>query len=163
MDEDRTDHTDMGEDTPGTRPQRPVFGLAEAAKACQVSTKTVQRRLPQLVEHGAVRNSDGGWSIPVEALLAVGLHPGRTAGPDPQVPAPAAFAPDTVTISRAEYDRLRADSVRAEERERTIDLMTLALRQLEAATPPTVPTVEQLVEQTTPTPAAKKRWWGRSA
>lgn len=63
---------------PGTRP---TFTITDAAAACGVSRKTITRKLPDLASHGAAKDDDGVWRIPVEALLAVGLHPGRSLPP----------------------------------------------------------------------------------
>ena len=57
---------------------RPMFTITDAATACSVSRKTITRKLPELAVHGAAKDDDGVWRIPVEALLAVGLHPGRS-------------------------------------------------------------------------------------
>ena len=59
-------------------PSRPTFTITDAATACSVSRKTITRKLPELAGHGAAKDDDGVWRIPVEALLAVGLHPGRS-------------------------------------------------------------------------------------
>ena len=61
---------------------RPMFTVKAAVESCQVSEKTIRRHLPALAEHGAVRDDDGAWRIPVEALEAVGLRPGKPKGPD---------------------------------------------------------------------------------
>lgn len=58
----------------------PVLGLGEAARACGVSTSTVRRRKDALVQAGATV-SDRRWSIPVAALIQVGLMP-RVSPPD---------------------------------------------------------------------------------
>ena len=57
---------------------RPTFTITDAATACSVSRKTITRKLAELAIHGAAKDDDGVWRIPVEALLAVGLHPGRS-------------------------------------------------------------------------------------
>lgn len=61
---------------------RPMLTVKAAVESCQVSEKTIRRHLPALAEHGAVRDDDGAWRIPVEALQAVGLRPGKPKGPD---------------------------------------------------------------------------------
>lgn len=79
-----------------------VFGVKGAAKACLVSEKTIRRRLGELAENGATMDSDSGaWQIPLHALLAVGLTPGKPTPGDPDAPvaAPApAAAPESVTV-----------------------------------------------------------------
>ena len=52
---------------------RPTFTITDAAAACSVSRKTITRKLSDLSDHGAAKDDDGVWRIPVEALLAVGL------------------------------------------------------------------------------------------
>jgi hypothetical protein len=133
------------EATPSHVPTRPSFTITEAATACSVSRKTVTRKLPELAGHGAAKDDDGVWRIPVEALLAVGLHPGRslptvTPSAASQVAPPPAptypVAQDTVTIPRDRWDdvRLRLARAEAEAAERALALADarLALRALTA-------------------------------
>jgi hypothetical protein len=130
---------------PGAAPTRPTFTITEAATACSVSRKTITRKLPEFAGHGAAKDDDGVWRIPVEALLAVGLHPGRslpsptTVGARPVAPPPAPTPPvaqDTVTIPRDRWDdvRLRLARAEAEAAERGLALADarLALRALTA-------------------------------
>ncbi len=49
---------------------RPTFTITDAATSCSVSRKTITRKLPELAGHGAAKDEDGVWRIPVEALLA---------------------------------------------------------------------------------------------
>ncbi len=142
---------------PGAAPTRPTFTITDAATACSVSRKTITRKLPELAGHGAAKDEDGVWRIPVEALLAVGLHPGRSlpsvlpTGARPVAPPPAPVTPvgqDTVTIARDRWDdvRLRLARAEAEAAERGLALADarLALRALTAgplrAPDPQVPT-----------------------
>ncbi len=124
---------------------RPTFTITDAATACSVSRKTITRKLPELAGHGAAKDDDGVWRIPVEALLAVGLHPGRSltqvtsAAARPAAPAPAPPRPpeqDTVTIPRDRWDdvRIRLARAEAEAAERGLALADarLALRALTA-------------------------------
>jgi hypothetical protein len=133
------------EAVPGAAPTRPTFTITEAATACSVSRKTITRKLPEFAGHGAAKDDDGVWRIPVEALLAVGLHPGRslpspiTVGARPVAPPPAPMPPvaqDTVTIPRDRWDdvRLRLARAEAEAAERGLALADarLALRALTA-------------------------------
>ncbi|HSO04766.1 MAG TPA: hypothetical protein VLQ92_09820 [Candidatus Limnocylindrales bacterium] len=124
---------------------RPTFTITDAATACSVSRKTITRKLPELAGHGAAKDDDGVWRIPVEALLAVGLHPGRSlpeaaptaarpvAPPHPQV---RPVEQDTVTIPRDRWDdvRIRLARAEAEAAERGLALADarLALRALTA-------------------------------
>ena len=124
---------------------RPTFTITDAATACSVSRKTITRKLAELALHGAAKDDDGVWRIPVEALLAVGLHPGRSL-PDPgrsvvrpAVPAPVTVRPveqDTITIPRDRWDdvRIRLARAEAEASERGLALADarLALRALTA-------------------------------
>ncbi|MCH9733497.1 MAG: hypothetical protein K0U78_02925 [Actinomycetia bacterium] len=59
-----------------------VYTAAQAANVCQVSLRTVQRRIPQLEAAGAWKDTEGKWRIPVEAMSAAGLCPGRPAAPE---------------------------------------------------------------------------------
>lgn len=65
-----------------TQVTRPMFTIREACDVCQVSRRTITRRLDELADHGATKDADGHWLIPVEALEAVGLRPGRPTGPE---------------------------------------------------------------------------------
>ena len=131
---------------------RPTFTITDAASACAVSRKTITRKLADLAEHGAAKDADGVWRIPVEALLAVGLHPGRSLAPTHRaedsapasgaVSAPLAGRPayadrDMVTIPRDRWDDLRIRLARAEaeasERAHALADARLALRALTAA------------------------------
>ena len=125
---------------------RPTFTITDAATSCSVSRKTITRKLPELAGHGAAKDEDGVWRIPVEALLGVGLHPGRSL---PEV-APSCYAgrsrprrslvrpqeQDTVTIPRDRWDdvRIRLARAEAEAAERGLALADarLALRALTA-------------------------------
>jgi hypothetical protein len=139
---------------------RPEFTITDAATACAVSRKTITRKLADLAEHGAAKDEDGIWRIPVEALLAVGLHPGRSVAQRPSdAPARAAgvqpsptprpttqAGPDMITVSRDRWDDLRIRLARAEaqaaERDLALADARLALRALTAgpATPAAPPT-----------------------
>ena len=152
---------------------RPTFTITDAATSCSVSRKTITRKLPELAGHGAAKDDDGVWNIPVEALLAVGLHPGRSlpaTTPAAKRPAPSptpARAPeqDTVTVPRDRWDDLRIRLARAEaeasERAMALADARLALRALTAGptpagpTPagPPVPEAQPAVPRVTPMPA----------
>lgn len=138
-----------GEEQPATR--RPSFTITDAAVACVVSRKTITRKLPELATHGAAKDADGIWRIPVEALLAVGLHPGRSM-PTERRPAetldlrqvgstdpapPRSTGPELITIPRDRWDdvRIRLARAEAEAAERALALADarLALRALTAA------------------------------
>lgn len=56
------------------------FTVVEAAAASGVSRRTIQRALPQLIEHGAERVG-AAWSIPYAALVAAGFRPGQVGAP----------------------------------------------------------------------------------
>lgn len=75
--------------TPNTGPK---VSQAEAARLCKVSTATIRRRRPELVEYGAKPDPKGGWMIPISALVAVGLLD-RATPPDTVTPQPV--SPDT--------------------------------------------------------------------
>ena len=123
---------------------RPTFTITDAAASCSVSRKTITRKLPELAGHGAAKDDDGVWRIPVEALLAVGLHPGRSLAPAAASPRPNAAPPpppvstpsDTITVPRDRWDDLRIRLARAEaeasERALALADARLALRALTA-------------------------------
>ncbi len=165
---------------------RPTFTITDAASACAVSRKTITRKLGDLAGHGASKDEDGIWRIPVEALLAVGLHPGRSVPQDARPPAvapmivapPAASAatappavarsapePDMVSVTRERWDDLRLRLARAEaeasERAAALADARLALRAL-TATPhraePVAP-VAPVAPAQPPVAPRKRRWW----
>lgn len=137
---------DMAPDAAGAPSStRPTFTITDAATSCSVSRKTITRKLPELAGHGAAKDDDGVWRIPVEALLAVGLHPGRslpegaTSAPRQAPPAPQPVRTtehDTITIPRDRWDdvRIRLARAEAEASERGLALADarLALRALTA-------------------------------
>ena len=168
-----TDRLEVIHDDVEPAPTRPTFTITDAATSCSVSRKTITRKLPELAGHGAAKDDDGVWNIPVEALLAVGLHPGRSlpaTTPAAKRPAPSptpARAPeqDTVTVPRDRWDDLRIRLARAEaeasERAMALADTRLALRALTAGptpagpTPagPPVPEAQAAVPRVTPMPA----------
>lgn len=118
-----------------------VYTAAQAATVCQVSLRTVQRKTLQLEAAGAWKDATGQWRIPVDAMRAVGLSPGRPAAPDKAGDKPLrqpATTPDTVSQLRAEVAqwRRRAEIAEAQaaERERIIETQQMALRMLNAPT-----------------------------
>ena len=148
--EESSDQDPVQADPPA--PARPQFTITDAAASCAVSRKTITRKLADLAEHGAAKDADGVWRIPVEALLAVGLHPGRSlatsvrpsAGARSTTPPPAAGSAvaatterEMVTIPRDRWDdvRIRLARAEAEASERALALADarLALRALTAA------------------------------
>jgi hypothetical protein len=93
-------------------PGPPVVGLKEAARVCGCSIATVRRRRAALAEHGATQTG-AGWTIPIPALVAVGLLD-RVTPPDRVLPSetPGTTPPtDTALIAH-----LRAALLSAEHR-----------------------------------------------
>jgi hypothetical protein len=160
----------------------PTIGLAEAARICRVSESTLRRKRAELVELGA-SHGPKGWSIPIPALVELGLLDATT-GPDTVV-APAALPdspvePITTPAATAELEALREALTAAElraavaeavaaERERIIEAQAQALRMLEApaAAPPAPPEAARTVEQVDSPAAApeaaaaapRRSWW----
>ncbi|CAM3830737.1 hypothetical protein [Smaragdicoccus niigatensis] len=161
-------------------PTEATFSVTQAAEACLVSRKTIVRRLPQLEEFGAWKDSQGQWVIPLSALLAADLRPGRPSRPEQEPPKPAAAETKPVTsvhvepvvtsadghavnALRAEIENWQRRATDAEkraavaeaiatERAGRVDDLRLALRQLEPVR--TVPA--QVVEE-----QQAKRGWRR--
>ena len=137
-----------GRSPPGRRPDSAgvIFTLQGAADACGVDPKSIRRRRQQLEDHGSQRNEDGSWSIPLGALLAAGLHPGKPSPPDAPPgqhevggrPASPGAAPDAARIAELErlllleqVQRQAAEHLAAERKAWIADLQ-LALRAIEA-------------------------------
>jgi hypothetical protein len=140
-----------GPSPPGRPPDSAgvIFTLQGAADACGVDPKSIRRRRQQLEDHGSKRNEDGSWSIPLGALLAAGLHPGKPSPPDAPPgqhevggrPASPGAAPDAAR--NAELERLllleqvqrQAAEQLAAERKAWIADLQLALRAIDASKP----------------------------
>lgn len=150
---------------------RPTFTVSQAADLCQVSRKSVTRRMSALQAHGAAKDSLGQWVIPVEALLAVGLRPGRPSGPTQGEPGPPPdvghvshlvepVTPTAVVAEMAEYRR-RAEVAEAErdglralvdaERSRADALDFVLRHQLTAAVTPVTTSAVAVPVQSPPT------------
>lgn len=161
---------------PASMPERPRWSASEAARRCNVGRATIQRALAAGRIPGATE-TERGWSIPLDGLLAAGFTPDRPTPPEQQ-PAKApstareqARAPDAHSGEQAqrlahlekelERERARADveqarriaaeQLAAERAERVADLRH-ALRMLEAPPPPTT-TAPEPPPEATPTPA----------
>jgi len=132
------------------------FTVIAAAEACLVAPRTIQRRLDQLAEHGATKDNDGQWSIPLVALLAVGLRPGQPTGPDKALPPtePSTTEMDhlrqRLAVVETERDGLRA---LVESERRSNEHLALALRMLTPA-PPAPATATFVAAADTPAAAA---------
>lgn len=133
--------------------ERPRWSAAEAARRCGVGRATIQRALTAGRIPGA-EQTDAGWSIPLEGLLAAGFNP--SAPPPAEDTAPPAREHDRSAAEPvpeqaqriadleqqlaearrlADLERVRresAEALAAERAERVVDLRQ-ALRMLEAA------------------------------
>lgn len=175
--------------TPGEKPtDPPTVSLNEAAKLANVTKPTIRRRADALKAHGAVI-TDTGWTIPIPALVAVGLLDRVTSTPvstpvSPPVEAPVKKKTPGVAIPPVEIDparerflmsevetwRRRAEVAEAvaEERGHTNEALRMALRMLEPTKPS--PADEQAAllptrPEVTPKLAEveRRRWWRREA
>lgn len=63
-------------------PERPSWGVQQAARECGVSVATIRRRLKDGSLPNAVQGARGAWTIPVTDLIAAGLNPGQPSPPD---------------------------------------------------------------------------------
>lgn len=149
--------TDQPEQPAEPARERPRWSAAEAARRCGVGRATIQRALAAGRIPGA-EQTDAGWSIPLEGLLAAGFKPDRYQPHDPQQHTPAAPAREhdraadhpvseqarrladleaelAEARSQAALERVRreaAEALAAERAERVTDLQQ-ALRMIEAA------------------------------
>jgi hypothetical protein len=131
-----------------------TYSATEAAELCQVSVRTVQRKLPLLEQAGAYRDSAGQWHITVAALRQAGLTPGRPAAPDkaadnpvrqpdagdttPRHPLAARVAQLEADLNHERQMRAAAEKLAVAQETRADDLRA-ALRALEAAVTRTPP------------------------
>lgn len=164
---------------PASVPERPRWSASEAARRCNVGRATIQRALAAGRIPGATE-TEKGWSIPLDGLLAAGFTPDRPS-PSDQQPAEAPStdreqdrAPDTPNREQArrlaelekelERERARADieqarriaaeQLAAERAERVTDLRH-ALRMLEAPRPTPAPEPSPVASPAPSTPRAK--------
>jgi len=157
-----------------------TFTLKGAADACQVDPQTIRRRLDQLEEHGARRNEDGSYSIPLSALLAAGFRPGKPAPPDstpdqsavspgdaPPAPGdiPPAAAARITELERLlveEHAALLVEQAHRQAADRVADTLERALRMLEARESPVPAQTTEVMTSVEPERAAPaRRWWRR--
>jgi hypothetical protein len=107
----------------------PTVGLAEAARITGTSESTIRRKREELQALGATRSPKGSWSIPVPALVELGLldrttPPAETPSSSPTVrPVRASTAPPSQTPTedmtaplRAELEALRKEAQEFRER-----------------------------------------------
>jgi hypothetical protein len=132
-----------------------MYTASEAASVCGVSLRTVQRKIPLLEAAGAYKDGAGAWRIPVAAMRAAGLSPGRPSPPD--VGGDTAVRQrdsdvDTLSLLREQVSELRrraevAEALAAErervlfERDRVIEVQSRALLMLENRPAPAPPGV----------------------
>lgn len=142
-------------------PRRPTLSITEAAEVCKVGRKTISRRLDSLANHGANKDSQGVWRIPIEALEAVGLRPGRPTPPDPQTQVSDPGSEAMVSLPLAQVTRMQNEITNATTRigdlERTVSIAETALRALEAA-PQTEPTSHSKASDLPATPMTFREW-----
>lgn len=137
--ETQTQESDLGSSsvidlaTPG----RPTLSITEAAEVCKVGRKTISRRLDSLADHGAKKDAQGVWRIPIEALEAVGMRPGRPTPPETQTQESDPGSETMVSLPLAQVTQMQNAITNATTRigdlERTVSIAETALRALEAA------------------------------
>jgi hypothetical protein len=113
-----------------------VFSLTEAAEAARVSRTTIRRYLDRDRFPNAYRNAEGQWRVPVADLEAAGLRLHRPAppegAPEPEVGDRAVELEREVAVLR---ERVAAAEAIAEERQRALEDLRVALRVLERGKP----------------------------
>ena len=135
---------------------RPALTISEAVQACGVSRATLKRRLGAGELPGAYKDEEGSWRIPVDVLLAAGFRLHR---PEPvhEPPQTQGYETSIVDELRDRVARLSAEladaRARAEERDRALATLELALRTLGPASG--APSAQ-------PALASRRRWWRRS-
>jgi hypothetical protein len=145
---------------------RPELTISQAAKACDVGRSSIRRRLDAGAFPDAHRTDDAGpWVIPVDNLLAAGLHVNRPAdGPEDDPEPSGDTGPDGRDLEISELRR-RAEvaEARAALLERNVEDLRTALRMLEAG--PDRPAdgsheTSQLPDEGAGGPSRpRRRWW----
>lgn len=123
--------SDLSDDTRVSH-SPPRVSLAEAVEITGVSRSTLQRRLKAGEVEGATRKDDGGWSIPVPALIAAGMAP-KVSPPDP-VPALEAQLEATREQLRAVLTDLQVLRAESAAQARNLDDLRQALDTVRALT-----------------------------
>lgn len=134
---------------------RPRWTLAEASRRTGTSRATLLRRIESGKIPGA-RKDDNGWSIGIEDLLAAGFTPDRAQPPmdvhghvhehvQPNVDTARRVAELEHQLALAHAQRAAAEQIAAE-RERIIEVQSMALRMLEARAPDHPPQQESQVQ-----------------
>ncbi|MCH9730975.1 MAG: helix-turn-helix domain-containing protein [Actinomycetia bacterium] len=153
-----------------------VMTAQQAADICGVTLRTIQRRRHRLEAGGAWKDAGGKWHIPISALTAAGLQPGRPKPPDSRTDisydttTPVTDSDVATLESRLQVaDLLRRAEV-AEERVRGLEALVEAqsgmLKQLEATATRSVtdiydrPATEVKPGQSVP-PGPLRRWGKR--
>jgi hypothetical protein len=145
-----------------------TFTVAAAAEACQVSHRTVRRKLDAGSFPEASRDQAGRWLIPLADLLAAGLKPYAPSPPDaiadPEaIDKLAALETEVTRLTAALSEERRARDVAQTEarlQAEMIDLLkTNVLPQLQAG-------MEQvqkraMAAEERATAAEARRWWKR--
>lgn len=146
-------------------PRRPTLSITEAAEVCQVGRKTITRRLDSLAHHGADKDAQGVWRIPIEALEAVGLRPGRPTPPEGQTqvndPAPEPMVSLPLAQVTQLQNALSNATTRIGDLERTVSIAETALRALDAS-PATIQTQQPDAPARPPAAPMTFREWRRA-
>lgn len=130
-----------------------TFTAKELADETDVSRATITRWLHAGRFPGAEKTDDG-WRIPLDAVIAAGLHPGQSKPEEPEIKPARKLGGDVMKIDRVEVLEKQVDELErtvvdrehriallqvqlaaaeqlAEERSSMLSTLTMALRQIE--------------------------------
>lgn len=162
-------------------PSRPVLSLADAVTATGKSRNTLRRMLRAGEIEGAAQLPEGNWAIPVEGLLAAGLHlhpSGRGDEPGPGQGSERGHGPgpdEELTRLRNELVEMRVElaaaRTAADERAKALDDLRRALETNGLALRMLTPSTSGVAPVDGPAPAPRSdpaetprrpRWWRRT-
>lgn len=111
-----------------------IFTIADAAKACNVSKKTLNRKIKTGDLANAFKDSKGRWKIPIEDLIQVGYKVNEYKNESKGTTEQVKTEPKADKIKELE-DRLQVAETRAKIAEAKLEYADKLIKVLEAPKP----------------------------